>query len=124
MHERPRPSWPGRFRVAARGVLWAMRTQVNFKVHLLFVLAIIITSTLLGATATEWCLLALCATVVLAAETFNTSLEHLARAITREHHEEIRHALDVAAGAVLIAAIGAAAVGLIVLANQLMRWLG
>lgn len=118
------PSWGAKFRVAGRGVLWAMRTQVNFRIHLLFVLVVIVVATVLQATATEWCLLALCVAVVLSAEIFNTALEHLARAVTREHNEEIRHSLDVAAGAVLVAAVGAVVVGLIVLASQLARWSG
>ncbi len=124
VHDRPRLGWAGKFRVAARGVLWAMRTQVNFKVHLLFVAVVVATASMLGATLVEWCLLALCIAIVLSAETFNTALEHLARAVTREQNEEVRHALDVAAGAVLIVVVGAVVVGLIILANQLMRWLG
>jgi len=59
----------------------------------------------------EACLLGLCVTIVLAAETFNTALERLARAAGPEKNEHVRDALDMASGAVLVAAIGAAGVG-------------
>jgi diacylglycerol kinase len=64
----------------------------------------------------RWCIYILCVTVVLSAELFNTSIEHLARAVTREQHPEIRDALDIASGAVLMAAIGSACVGTLIIA--------
>lgn len=63
----------------------------------------------------QWLVLVLCVTMVIAAELFNSAIEHLARAITREEHPEIRDALDIASGAVLVAAIGASIVGLLVI---------
>lgn len=63
----------------------------------------------------EWLVLIVCITLVLAAELFNSALEHMARAITRTEHPDIRSALDIASGAVLVTAIGACAVGVLVL---------
>jgi diacylglycerol kinase len=123
MHEPPPRSWLNKFRVAAGGVLWAIQTQVSFKVQWLAAIAVAALAAWLGVSQLEGCLLALCITIVLSAEAFNTSLEHLARAITREQNEEIRRALDVAAGAVLIAAMGAALVGTLIFVNRLVDWL-
>ena len=119
-----RLSWARKFQLAARGVVWAFRTQVNFRVHLALAVAVIAAAAYLQCSLVEWCVLALCIMTVLAAETFNTALEHLARAVTREQHEEIRNALDTAAGAVLLTALGAATVGAVVLGNRLFEWLG
>jgi diacylglycerol kinase len=119
-----RVNWRNKFRVAIRGALWAIRSEVNFKIHLAIGLAVIATAAWLGASAIEWSILVLCIIVVLSAEAFNTAIEHLARAITREHNEVIRDALDVAAGAVLIAAIGAAVVGTILFSNRLAQQWG
>jgi diacylglycerol kinase len=47
----------------------------------------------------------------------NTAIEHLARAVTREPNPEVRDALDVASAAVLMAALGAAVVGAMLLAR-------
>ncbi len=119
-----RLSWARKFQLAARGVVWAFRTQVNFRVHLALAVAVIAAAAYLQCSLVEWCVLALCIMTVLAAETFNTALEHLARAVTREHNEEIRNALDTAAGAVLLTAVGAASVGAAILGCRLMEWLG
>ena len=117
-----RLSWARKFQLAARGVVWAFRTQVNFRVHLALAVAVIAAAAYLQCSLVEWCVLVLCIMTVLAAETFNTALEHLARAVTREHNEEIRNALDTAAGAVLLTAVGAATVGAAILSHRLMEW--
>jgi diacylglycerol kinase len=104
-----------------------VRTQSNFVIHLAVAAAVVVTGVLLRVTLLEWCMLALCITVVLVAELFNTAIEHLARAITHEHHDEIRHALDTGAGAVLMASIGSAVTGAIICTNRLglmLEWWG
>ena len=73
----------------------------------------------------EWYVLLLCITVVLVAEMFNSALESLARAVTTGHDPHIGDALDIAAAAVLVAAIGAAIVGAAVFiraAGSLLGW--
>jgi diacylglycerol kinase len=121
---KPRLTWARKFQLAARGVGWAFQTQVNFRVHLALAAAVVAAAAFLQCSLVERCVLVLCITTVLAAETFNTALEHLARAVTREQHEEIRHALDTAAGAVLLTALGAATVGAVILGNRLIEWFG
>ena len=88
-------------------------------VHLAAAAAVVGAAIALDASRLEACLLVLCITVVLGAELFNTAIEQLARAITRDHSEQVRDALDTSSGAVLLTAIGAAVVGLLVLAYRL-----
>jgi diacylglycerol kinase len=120
-------SWFRKFAVAIRGIVLAVRTQRSFWVHLPVAVAVLIGAALHGVTRIEWAVLILCITTVLAAEAFNTALEFLARAITQDENENIRHALDVAGGAVLITSIGAVAVGSLILVTRLVadisRWL-
>lgn len=111
--------WKRKFALAARGVVRAVRAERSFRVHLAIAVAVIVAAAALRASLVEWCILILCMAVVLAAEMFNTALEHLARAITDEEHDDIREALDTAAGAVLLAAIGAAVVGSLILGYRL-----
>ena len=73
--------------------------------------AVAVVAIVLRVNLVEACLLMLCVGVVLAAETFNTALERLARAIAATRNESIGAALDMASGAVLIASLSAAAVG-------------
>jgi diacylglycerol kinase len=119
-----RRSWARTFRCAARGMIWGFRSQRNFAVHLTVALAVVAAAMLLGATVIQWCLLVLSIATVLAAELFNTAIEHLARAITREENDEVRDALDTAGGAVLLISIGAAAVGGLIFVRLLGEALG
>ena len=113
-------SWLGKFRSAGRGVLRALSEQrSSFAVHLVVAGAVVIAGALLRVTLVEWCVLILCVAAVLIAELFNTALEHLARAITRDHNEEIRDALDTSSGAVLLAALGAAIAGSLIFVHRL-----
>ena len=75
----------------------------------------------LGISRTEWCLLILCIALVMTAELFNSALEQLAKAITKEEDPHVRNGLDIASGAVLVAAIGAAVIGLLVLGSQALQ---
>jgi len=115
--------WIRRFADAVRGVQVAMPGEASFLVHFLVATLVIIAGAVLAVSAMRWCLLVICITVVLTAEMFNTAIERLARAVTRDQHPEIRDALDIASAAVLVAAIGAAVVGLIVLGGPLLAWL-
>ncbi len=124
MTKQPGRSWRGKFHEAGRGAAWALRTQVNFRVHLVFAALVVAVAVRLRAEAWEWGLLGLCILGVLVAEVLNTSIEQLAKAITREHHPEIGRALDIAAGAVLISALGAALLGALLLLRRLLLWLG
>ena len=124
----PRHPWNRKIGWAVRGVLWGIRSQPdNFGVHLTMSAAVVLAGFLLQVSLVEWCLLVMCIATVLAAELFNTALEQFARAITLEHREEIRNALDAAAGAVLVAAKGASIVGAIIFINRLgmrLEWWG
>jgi diacylglycerol kinase len=112
-------SWPNKFRWAARGARRAVASERNFRVHLAMALAVAVAGGVLRVDYWEWCVLVLCVAIVLTAELFNTAIEHLARAITDEHNQEIRDALDTGGGAVLVAALGAAAVGGLVFVHRL-----
>ncbi len=115
----PRRSWFRKFYDAGRGCLWGMQGQSSFAVHFLLALVVIALAAWLRVERWEWIALLLCITAVLCAELFNTAIEYLAKSITREHDENIGHALDIASGAVLIAAIGSAVVGVLILGPPL-----
>ena len=90
-------------------------------VHIFTASAVLVAGWILGISRTEWCLLILCIAVVMAAELFNSALEQLAKAITKEEDPHIRNGLDIASGAVLVAAIGAVVIGLLVLGSHVLR---
>ena len=113
-------TWVDKFRDAFRGIREGGRGQSSFHVHIMTAAAVVIVAALLKATVLQWCLLLICITVVLVAEMLNTAMEHLAKGITNRHDENVRRALNIASGAVLMASIGASAVGAIVFINLLV----
>ncbi len=112
-------SWADRFRDAFRGLGAGVRGQRTFLVHFLVAAAVIVAAAVLRVDLREWCLLLLCITVVLVAEMFNSGLESMAKAITGENDPHLGNSLDIAAAAVLTAAVGAAVVGAIIFINRL-----
>lgn len=118
-------SWLGKFRSAGRGVLRALSEQrSSFAVHMVVAMVVVVAGVVLGVSLVEWCVLILCVTAVMIAELFNTALEHLARAVTREFDEEVRDALDTSSGAVLLVALGAAIAGSLIFVHRLGVLLG
>ena len=113
-------SWADKFRDAFRGIRQGVRGQSSFTVHIMMAAAVAIVAALLKATTLQWCILLICITIVLVAEMFNTALEHLAKAVTDRHDGNVGLALEIAGGAVLVASIGASAVGAIVFINLLV----
>lgn len=104
---------------ALRGLGRLAATQRNFRVHLLATLAVLLAGWHFGVNAGEWALLSLCIFSVLAMEALNTAVEVLADRVCPEHDALIGRAKDIAAAAVLLAATGAALVGLIVFLPRL-----
>ena len=96
-----------------------LRTQANTRIHLLATGLVIAAGFAFHVTRGEWTALALAIGIVWIAEGANTAIEILADRITRERDDQIGHAKDVAAGAVLLAAIIAALIGVIILGPHL-----
>jgi len=115
-------------RHAGRGMWFVLWSQHNAWLHavatvLAVALAAVLHVTVRPFGAGEWADLVLAILVVWVAETFNTGLEVLADGIEPERHPVIKIAKDVAAAAVLLAAIGAFAVGAILFVPQILTLL-
>ena len=108
------------FRHAGRGLAWALSSQANLRVHFVAAAVVLIAALVLRFSAIEFVGLILCFTVVVAAELFNTTLEVLIDYAWPEHHPMIGRAKDVAAAAVLVAAVGAAIVGILLFARHIL----
>lgn len=102
------------FVFAGRGIVALIVTQGNAQIHLAATVAVVAGGCYFKVTTSEWIALILSMAIVWAAEGMNTAIEALADRITTEHDPLIGRAKDVAAGAVLLAAIAAAVVGVLV----------
>lgn len=86
--------------------------QRNFRFHICaMVFVVFFAAKFYGFSAERWSILLLTCAGALALEAVNTGLERLADKVTEEHSHRIRVAKDCAAGAVLIWAVFAVAVG-------------
>lgn len=115
-----RRTWSAKFADAFRGIALGVRSEVSFAVHFAVAAAVIAAGVWLGVSAAEWSLLVLCISAVLAAEMFNSSVEQLAKAVDAKHNRLLGNALDLASGAVLVAALGSATVGLVIFLPKLL----
>lgn len=108
-------------RYAVAGLATLLRTQHNAWIHAAATLLVIAAALGFGLNAYEWLWLVLAMVLVWMAEAFNTALELLADAVTRERHPLIGQAKDVAAAAVLVAALGALLIGVLVLGPHVLH---
>jgi diacylglycerol kinase len=109
------------FRYALAGLRTLLRTQHNAWIHALATVVVIGAGGYFVLSLAEWLWLVLAMTLVWTAEAFNTALELLADAVTQEQHPLIGQAKDVAAGAVLISALGALIIGVLVLGPHVLQ---
>jgi diacylglycerol kinase (ATP) len=109
------------FGFAIRGVALMLKTQHNAWIHAAMSVITCAVGFWLGLGAAEWCWIVVAMMAVWTAEGINTALEKLADAVTTDDHPLIGQAKDAAAGAVLIAAFGAATIGLLVLGPRLLE---
>jgi diacylglycerol kinase len=108
------------FKYAFQGLVILCRTQPNFLIHLAVALIAVLAAFWLSFDRTEWLLLILTITIVLAAEAFNSALEFLTDLVSPEYHPLAKKAKDVAAASVLLTAIGAVVVGILLYAPKLL----
>ena len=119
-----RPPWRAKFRAALRGLKLGIRGHSSFSVHFFFAALVLAGAVVLRCSLVEWCLLLLCVGGVLTAELINSAIEVLFRGLDEPTRERSWPALDIAAGAVLLASIVAAVIGSVIFINRLrlMIW--
>jgi diacylglycerol kinase (ATP) len=102
------------FRHAIRGVLRMVRGQHNAWIHAVATALVVTAGCAVRLSAGDWCWVVLAIAIVWTAEALNTAFEFLADVASPSFHPVVRDAKDVAAGAVLITAVAASAIGGIV----------
>ncbi len=113
------------FADALRGLAHLLRSQPNARIHLTATAGVVGLSAWLRLSLAEWRWIVAAIALVWVAEAINTAFEALADALHPQRGAGIGRAKDVAAGAVLLASAGAAAIGALVLGPRLLNaWLG
>jgi diacylglycerol kinase (ATP) len=118
--ERPhRTSLLQSFNFAFQGLVSAVRHQRNMKVHLVLAFAVLIASMFLNLSRLQLVAVFVAVAFVFITEMINSAIEAVVDMITDEFDPRAKAAKDLAAGAVLVAAVNALIVAYLVLADPL-----
>ncbi|MEF9934280.1 MAG: diacylglycerol kinase [Clostridium sp.] len=107
------------FNYAIEGIIYAVRTQRNMKIHLIAASLILVFSLFFDFSKVEMLILFLTITLVVVLELINTAIEAAIDVTANYYHPLAKIAKNVAAGAVLISAINAMAIGYLLFFDKL-----
>lgn len=111
------------FGYAFAGIGTCIRNERNIRIHLSVAALVVVCGFFFHISAMEWCICLTLFGLVLALELVNTAIEAAVDLVTEERKPLAKTAKDTAAGAVLVAAIMAAAAGLIIFLPKAAGWL-
>ena len=111
------------FKYAIEGIISSFKTEQNMKIHIFIMILVIILGMVLKLSTLEWIILTIVIVLVISAELFNTTIETVVDMITKEKNEKAKLAKDVAAGAVLVLAIGSVIIGLIIFIPKILEFI-
>jgi diacylglycerol kinase (ATP) len=115
---RHRPSIIESFNFAIEGIVHVLRAQRNLRIHFAIAVIVLVLAVAVGVSKIELIALLIVIAFVLVAEMINTAIEGAIDAATTSFDPMAKLAKDIAAGAVLIAAVTAVAVGYLVFAGK------
>lgn len=117
----PTRSWSRAVSCALQGLIEAWKTQPNFRLHALFGVGVTAAGLWCRLTAAEWLWISFSVGLLMFAELLNTAIERLVDLVVGlAPNSAARFIKDVAAGAVLVAAILAVVIGYLTFSPHLV----
>lgn len=107
------------FGFAFKGLAYAFKTQLNFRVHCIALILVVGLGLFFKLDRSEWLWIVIAVVMVFSAELMNTALEVLVNLVSPQQHPKAGAIKDLAAGAVLITAVGALIIGLFIFLPKL-----
>lgn len=108
------------FKYAFNGLALLFRGEPNAWIHLVAAAGVITAGILLKINALEWALVIFAIGLVFSTELFNSAIEEIVNKVSPERNETAGKIKDLAAGAVLMAAITSAIIGLIIFIPKIL----
>ncbi|MDR2169930.1 MAG: diacylglycerol kinase family protein [Planctomycetaceae bacterium] len=122
--KRNKRTWANKFRDAFYGLILSFKGQSSYHAHFAGAAGVILAAFLIGNfDVIRWSIIIICVAMVITTEMLNTSIENLAKAITKKYNPKIKLALDIASGAVLLISFGAAITGIILFTEAIIKLL-
>lgn len=109
------------FKYAIEGIISSFKTERNMKIHVLAMIVVIALGLFFKLNKVEWCFIIIAIASVISAELFNTAIETVVDMVSPERNPKAKLTKDIAAGAVLVVAIGAAIIGFIIFGPQIIN---
>jgi diacylglycerol kinase (ATP) len=103
------------FRYAWHGLSQVLKKELHFRIHLFAAIAVVLSGFLFKVSRTDWLVLILCIGLVMALEVLNSAVERMVDLVSPHKSEQAKLIKDMAAGAVLLAALCAMVAGTVVL---------
>ena len=110
----------GSFKYAFKGLYVLFRNEHNIRVDAFAAVLVTGLGFIVNLSGQEWAVIALCIGLVFTAEAVNSAIERMVDKVSPEQNDLAGVIKDLAAGAVLLAAIAAAAAGLIIFIPKLI----
>lgn len=111
------------FIYAFKGLADLFKHHRNGQFHLAATVVVVTCGLFCRISSGEWLAVVICIVLVTALEAMNTAVEYLTDLVSPDFHPLAGKVKDMAAGAVLISAIGAAVVGGIIFIPRLLSYL-
>lgn len=111
------------FGYALKGMFFVLKEQQNMRIHAVAIVVVTVAGIFLDLSAIEWSVIALTISSVIVAEMMNTAIEDLVDLVSPGFNEKAGKIKDIAAGAVLLAAIVATVVAVYIFGNKIFNLL-
>lgn len=108
---------------AFAGIRLMLVREHNARIHCIVTFVVIVCGFIVGLSDMEWAAVSLCIGGVFVSEALNTAIEVIADRVSPEFDDAIGKCKDLAAGAVLLAAIIAMVVGLMVFGPKFVSYI-
>ena len=108
------------FGFAIKGLKTLFQTQANARIHALAIVVVTAFGFYFKIETWEWCSVVIAFAIVLSTEAMNTAIEFVVDLVSPQYHPLAGKAKDVAAAAVLIAAMGAVMIGAIIFLPKIL----
>lgn len=111
------------FKYAFSGIISAFKTERNMKIHVSIMLLVILCGIIFKLETWEWIVCICLFALVIGGELFNTAIEIVVDLAMPKINDKAKKSKDIAAGGVLVLAIGSAIIGLIIFIPKIINLL-
>lgn len=111
------------FKCAIQGIIQAMKTERNVKIHITIMILVIISGIVFKIAKQEWITCIILFGLVISLELVNSAIETTVDIAMPEINEKAKKAKDIAAGAVLVSAISSAIIGLTIFIPKIIEFI-